>query len=210
MHYKSDLPLLIALVLGVLGIVLGHHALAQESNEPVLLIAHPLLAATYAHTVLIAIPMPDNRHAGLIINRPTERSLSSLFPEHEPSKRVIARVNFGGPVMANSLFAVVRAQQSPGDGSLPFIPGVFLVTHAKTIDQIIERKPNEARYYVGFVAWKPGELDEELQKGFWCVMKPDAELLFRDTATGMWEELVKRVGACKGNGKAVRASVARP
>jgi putative transcriptional regulator len=207
MSHQLSLRFVLALVLGALGVATGRHALAEESNEPVLLIANPLLAEMYARTVLIAIPMGDNRHAGLIINRPTERSLSSLFPEHEPSKKVIAPVYFGGPVMTNSLFAVVRAGESPGAGSLPFIPGLFLVAHAKTIDQIIEREPNEARYYVGFVAWKPGELDEELEKGFWYVMKPDAELLFRDMPGGMWEELVKRAGASKVRAQAVRTGL---
>ena len=189
--------LLLGIVAGVLGALLAQPAPAQESGAPVMLVANPRLGEMYAHTVLVAIPIGDNRHAGLIINRPTERSLASLFPEHEPSKQVISPVYFGGPVMANSLFAVVRARESPGEGSLAFLPGLYLVAHVKTIDQIIEREPNEARYYVGFVAWKSGELDEELEKGFWYPMPPDPELLFRDAPTGLWEDLVKRAGASK-------------
>jgi putative transcriptional regulator len=197
MQSKTPLTFLVALILAALAVVSWRPAGAQDSTQPVLLVANPLLAEMYAHTVLIAIPMGDNRHAGLIINRPTERSLASLFPEHEPSKQVLSPVFFGGPVMTNSLFAVVRSEDTPGEGSLPFVPGLFLVAHAKTIDEIIERQPNDARYYVGFVAWKPGELDEELKKGFWYVMPPEADLLFRDTTNGLWEELVRRAGAAK-------------
>lgn len=204
MHPSLSPRFLLALAAALIGLLLARPAPAQESSQPVLLVASPQLGEMYAHTVLVAIPMGDDRHAGLIINRPTERSLSSLFPEHEPSKKVLAPVFFGGPVMTNSLFAVVRASESPGEGSLPFIPGLYLVAHAKTIDAIIEREPNGARYYVGFVAWQPGELDEELEKGFWYVMQPDAELLFRDPPSGLWEELVKRAGAAK-----VRADNAR-
>jgi putative transcriptional regulator len=201
MQSKIPVPFLVAFLLAALALMPWRPAGAQDSNQPVLLVANPLLAEMYAHTVLIAIPMGDNRHAGLIINRPTERSLASLFPEHEPSRQVLSPVYFGGPVMTNSLFAVVRSDKAPGDGSLPFVPGLFLVAHAKTIDEIIERQPNEARYYVGFVAWKPGELDEELKKGFWYVMLPDAELLFRDTTNGLWEELVRRAGAARVRAK---------
>jgi putative transcriptional regulator len=197
MHSIHASRFLLALVTAILFAVRAGPAPAQESSKPVLLVATPQLGELYAHTVLVAVPMGDNRHAGLIINRPTERSLASLFPEHEPSKKVISPVFFGGPEMTNSLFAVVRSAQSPGEGSFPFLPGLYLVAHAKTIDQIIEQEPNEARYYVGFVAWKPGELDEELDKGFWYAMPPDADLLFRDTSNGMWEELVKRAGAAK-------------
>jgi putative transcriptional regulator len=189
--------LALAFVASLLSIMLAPLASAEESSEPVLLVATPQLGEFYAHTVLVAIPMGDNRHAGLIINRPTERSLASLFPEHEPSKKVVSPVYLGGPVMTNSLFAVVKAEASPGEGSVPFLPGLYLVARAATIDRIIEQEPNEARYYVGFVVWKPGELDEELEKGFWYAMPPDPKLLFREPANGMWEELVKRAGPAK-------------
>jgi putative transcriptional regulator len=199
MHRNLSLSSLLALLLGVLAAALWRPAPAEEFTEPVLLVANPQLGEMYAHTVLVAIPLGDHRHAGLIINRPTTQSMASLFPEHEPSKKVTSPVYFGGPEMANSVFAVVRAGQSPGEGSLPFIQGLYLVAHVKTIDQIIEREPNEARYYVGFVAWKPGELDDEMEKGFWYTMKPDPELLFRNNnnAEGMWEELVKKAGVEK-------------
>jgi putative transcriptional regulator len=202
MHYRLSLPTLLALVLGLACAAVWRPAPAQtaptlEPGQPVLLVANPQLGEMYAHTVLVAIPLGENRHAGLIINRPTTQTMASLFPEHQPSKKIIAPVYFGGPVMSNSVFAVVRAKESPGEGSVPFIPGLYLVAHVKTIDDIIEREPNEARYYVGFVAWKPGELDDELQKGFWYTLKPSAELLFRDSADGMWEELVKQAGTAK-------------
>ena len=210
MHYRLSLPTLLALLLGLACAALWRPAPAQtgpklEPNQPVLLVANPQLGEMYSHTVLVAIPLGENRHAGLIINRPTTQSMASLFPEHEPSKKVIAPVYFGGPVMTNSVFAVVRSSESPGEGSVPFMPGLYLVAHVKTIDDIIEREPNEARYYVGFVAWKPGELDEELEKGFWYTMKPDPELVFRDSPDGMWEELVKQAGVTKMRVEAWRA-----
>jgi putative AlgH/UPF0301 family transcriptional regulator len=189
--------LALAFVAALLSLLLAPLSAAEESDAPVLLVATPQLGQFYAHTVLVAIPMGDNRHAGLIINRPTERSLASLFPEHEPSKNVISPVYLGGPVMADSLFAVVKAEASPGEGSVPFLPGLYLVARAATIDRIIEQEPNEARYYVGFVVWKPGELDEELEKGFWYTMQPDPKLLFREPPNGLWEELVKRAGPAK-------------
>jgi putative transcriptional regulator len=201
---------LLALLAGLAFAALGRPAPAQESNQesnqPILLVANPALGEMYSHTVLVAIPLGENRHAGLIINRPTTQSMANLFPEHEPSKKVIAPVYFGGPVMSNSVFAVVRASESPGEGSVPFIPGLYLVAHVRTIDQIIEHEPNEARYYVGFVAWQPGELQQELEKGFWYTMKPEAELLFRDQPESMWEELVKRAGTVKMRVEAWQAS----
>ena len=64
-------------------------ALAQDEGEAVILIAHPAFRdLEYRQTVLIAAPAPNGGHVGVILNRPTRRSLGSLFPEHEPSKKV--------------------------------------------------------------------------------------------------------------------------
>ena len=76
MHYRLSLPTLLALLLGLACAALWRPAPAQtgpnlEPNQPVLLVANPQLGEMYAHTVLVAIPLGENRHAGLIINRPT-------------------------------------------------------------------------------------------------------------------------------------------
>ena len=52
-----------------------------------------------------------------------------------------------------------------------------------TVDRVIEQNRNDARFYVGLVLWQPGELENELQRGFWYVMDHDAGLVFRKTPT---------------------------
>lgn len=42
------------------------------------------------------------------------------------------------------------------------------------------------------VAWRPGELQEELRRGIWFVLESDSELVMRKSTEGLWEELVKR------------------
>jgi putative transcriptional regulator len=162
-----------------------------QTDEPVLLVASPQMRGLYAHTVLVAVPAGQERHLGFIINVPTERSLASMFPDHEPSRQVKAPVYLGGPESVGTIFTVVAEKEVPGRSAFPLLPGLSVVADANTIDAIIERTPNAARYYVGFVAWKPGELAEELEKGYWHTMKPAAELLFRERPEEMWEELLK-------------------
>ena len=36
--------------------------------------------------------------------------------------------------------------------------------------RLLEDAPNDARYFIGFVGWQPGELDAEIARGFWFVM----------------------------------------
>jgi putative transcriptional regulator len=166
-------------------------ASAQDVSKPVLLVASSTLEGPYSKTTLLVVPA-GARHFGFILNRATDVKLSTLFPEHAPSAKVADPVYLGGPEMNDALFAVVP--RNPGGDALRLFGDLFVTNRAAAIDQIIEQMPNEARYFAGFVVWVPGELEKELASGAWHVAEPDAGLVFRQDTTGMWEELVKRLG----------------
>jgi len=157
-----------------------------------ILIAHPAFRdVEYRQTVLIAAPAPNGGHIGVILNRPTRRSLGSLFPEHEPSKKVIDPVYYGGPFSRGALVALVHADASPGAGSVLLMKDLYLAFRANTIDHVIETTPNEARYFVGYVGWRPGELKSEIDRGLWSVQNADLDMVFRKETEGLWEELLQ-------------------
>ena len=165
-------------------------ALAQE--DAIILVAHPAFRdVDYRQTVLIAAPAANGTHVGVILNRPTRRSLGSLFPEHEPSKKVVDPVYYGGPFSRGALVALVHAHDTPGPGSVPLMKDLFLAFRANTIDHVIETTPNEARYYVGYVVWRPGELRSEIDRGLWNVLDADVEMVFRKDTESLWEELLQ-------------------
>lgn len=179
----------------VLALVLALPAHAQKAADEgaVLLVAKPQFRdAEWRQTVLMASPAVNGGHIGVILNRPTSRSLSSLFPEHEPSKKVIDPVYIGGPFSRRALFAVVRAEESPGGGSVLLMKNLYFAMNVQTVDKIIETTPNDARYFVGYVGWRPGELRQEIDRGLWFVLNPDADTIFRKDMDGLWEELVRQ------------------
>ena len=173
-------------------------ARAQEGDPAgaITLVAAPrLVDPDYRNTVLLAVPLENSRHVGVIVNRPTGRSLASLFPEHAPSKLVRDPVYFGGPMLRQAVFAVVHIDHTPGPGSIQMMKELFLATQGAVVDHIIEDTPNEARYYVGYVAWRPGELRQEVDRGLWYVLDADADLVFRKDPASLWEELLRRARA---------------
>src|SRR6185436_19156639 len=165
---------------------------AQE-DDAVLLVAHPAFRdLDYRQTVVLASPAPNGGHVGVILNRPTKRSLGSLFPDHEPSKKVVDPVYYGGPFSRGALVALVRANEAPGAGSVLLMKNLYLAFRANTIDHVIETTPNEARYFVGYVGWRPGELKSEIDRGLWSVMNADVETIFRKDTDSLWEELLQQ------------------
>jgi len=170
--------------------VMACSAQAQDEGA-ILLIAHPAFRdADYRHTVLLAAPAPNGGHVGVILNRPTRHSLASLFPEHEPSKKVLEPVHYGGPFSRGAVVALVKTTDAPDGGSVMLMKNLYMAFRVNTIDHIIEATPNDARYFVGYVGWRPGELRNEIDRGIWAVLGADVDVVFRKDMDNLWEELL--------------------
>jgi putative transcriptional regulator len=158
-----------------------------ENMDAVVLVASPgLRDADYRQTVVIAVPIENDRHLGVIINRPTRRSLASLFPEHQPSKKVAEPVFFGGPMSRGAVVAVVKTDKDPGRGAIGLTKDMYLAMTVNIVDHVIEETPNDARYYVGYIVWRPGELRAEIDRHVWTVTNATPDLVFRKDTTGLW------------------------
>ena len=161
-------------------------------DDAVFLVASPrLVDPAYRQTVLLVVPADGDRHVGFILNRPTRNTLASLFPEHEPSRKVVDPVFFGGPKSRSALFAVVKAEADPGGGSIGLMKNLYFAMRVDVVDKIIEGMPNDARYYVGYVEWRPGELRTEINRGLWTIMNANLDSMFRKNTDSMWEELYR-------------------
>jgi len=185
----------VLLLLAVLAIAGTAPARAVEpADEPVILVAKPALRdRLYRATILIARPLRSGQHVGFIVNRPTPVKLGTLFPDHGPSQKVVEPIYLGGPVSIEVLFALVQRKESPGKRAMQLTPDLYLVVDRDLVDHIIESEADHARFYAGFVLWAPGELDAEIERGFWYVDDADVGLVLRKSTDGMWEELVKRL-----------------
>jgi putative transcriptional regulator len=185
----------VLLLLAVLAIAGTAPARAVEpADEPVILVAKPALRdRLYRGTILIARPLRSGQHVGFIVNRPTPVKLGTLFPDHGPSQKVVEPIYLGGPVSIEVLFALVQRKDSPGKRAMQLTPDLYLVVDRDLVDHIIESEADHARFYAGVVLWAPGELDAEIERGFWYVDDADVGLVLRKSTDGMWEELVKRL-----------------
>lgn len=190
---ERSIPHVLRLLTVVVALLLAPVPVLAQEEDAILLVAHPAFRdLDYRQTVLIATPAPNGGHIGVILNRPTRRSLGSLFPDHEPSRKVVDPVYYGGPFSRGALVALVKTEASPGNGAVPVMKNLYLAFRANTIDHIIENTPNNARYYVGYVGWRPGELKTEIERGLWSVLSPDLDTVFRKDIDGMWEELLQQ------------------
>lgn len=166
-------------------------AFGQETGST-FVVASPRLNGFYRGTVMLAAPIGQGRHIGLILNRPTKVRMGEEFPDHPPSTKVTDPIYFGGPVNTNAIGALVRASSAPHAKSFELAPGVWLVLDAEAVDLIMEADPNAARYFAGFVIWEPGELKEEVVTGKMVLRPVDPQKIFLQDTTNLHEELVPK------------------
>jgi putative AlgH/UPF0301 family transcriptional regulator len=177
----------------LLGLLMPPAAFAADLSGTVILVAkRELQDRVYGSSILLARPLDADRHVGLIINKPTQATLSALFPNHPPSRKVADPVFLGGPIGSEVIFALVQRKDSPGNRSLRIGPDLYLATDSRVVDQIIETEPTHARFFAGVVLWNAGELATEVKRGLWFVQEPRSEIVLQQPA-GLWEKLVERL-----------------
>ena len=185
--------LLWAVLVGIVLALGAPLAWSADTNQTVLLVAkRSLKDRIYGSSIVLARPLGEGRHVGFILNKPTTMTLGKLFPKHGPSQKIVDPVYLGGPMGPEVIFAVVKGSQSPGGRSLQLAPGLFLAFDSAIVDRIIETQPQQARFLAGMVMWQPNELGEELKRGLWYVLEPQADVVLRKSTDGLWEELVGR------------------
>jgi len=178
----------------VLAVMLSWSALlhAAGPSQPHILVAKPELRDNlYGSSILVVKPIGGDQHVGFIVNRPTGVALGKVFPEHGPSQKIVDPLYLGGPIEAQAIFALVQRPDGPGGNSLEVLPGLYAAFEAPVVDRIIESEAGHARFVAGLVLWRPGELADEIERGAWYVLEPDAATAMRKPE-GLWEELVRR------------------
>ena len=173
-------------------------AQAVDLSKSMILVAKPeLVDQLYGSTILVVTPVGGDRHAGFIVNRPTNVTLGQLLPEDGPSRKVVDPVYLGGPLSPQVIFALVERKQTPSGQSIELMPGLYVAVDAETVDRIMRTESDHARFVAGLVVWQRGELRAEIERGAWYVLPPDAHLALQKPSQGLWEELVRALAPAR-------------
>jgi putative transcriptional regulator len=170
-------------------------AQAGNSANGIFLIASPgLLDPNFRRAVVLVTQAADGSSVGFIVNRPGERSLAQILPDNEVLKRFTEPLYQGGPVEAAGLFAVFRAKDNP-PGALRVLDDISFALEPSVVEQLLNAPPQRVRFFNGYAGWAPGQLALELERGGWFVLNADADSVFRQDMSTLWQELLLRVNA---------------
>ena len=154
-----------------------------------LLIAHPsLLDPNFRRSVLvISAHDPQEGSLGVVVNRPAEKRVGQLLPEHQLGALARVPVFVGGPVARDQLtFAAFHWISD----------SLKLRTHLP-LDEAREIASGESgivRAFLGYSGWAQGQLEAELSQKAWLVQKPDEEMLDPEKCRELWPTIMREQG----------------
>lgn len=185
-------------------LALAASASAQAPSKAVFLVARPGMPdPNFRETVVLIVQAEGGGEAtGVIINRPTNRSLAELLPI-ERFEAFTDPIFFGGPVAQQGLFALFQSDKYSG-AAIPIMAGVWLAILPDSVDALLGKPPARIRFFSGYSGWAPGQLQGELDRGDWLVVDADAKAPFLKDTSRLWPDMVRKARAVRADASGLR------
>ena len=166
-----------------------------ETEHAFLLVAkRGTLDANFAETVVLVVRPDDGGPVGVILNRPSTVELRSLYPGRADIADRRDLVFLGGPVEPDALLFAFRSPRKPSKG-LFVADDIYISGFSEVLAEILMHPENAAqqRFFIGLFGdgWH-GQLENEIARGGWHVLRFDASTVFDMNPLTMYQELLER------------------
>ena len=147
------------------------------------LIAMPAMAdQNFSNTLTYVCEHNEDGALGIVINRPTEMTLSSLFEQIDVplADKALRRmpVHFGGPVQVDRGFVLHRPLGN-WLSTLAVDDEVGLTTSKDVLEAVARGEgPKDVFVSLGYAGWSAGQLEQEIAQNAWLTVAADPDVLF--------------------------------
>ncbi len=165
-----------------------------------LLVANPLLPdPNFDRTVVLILVHNDQGAVGVVLNRPSDTSISIPLPEWEPLAAAPAVVFVGGPVSHDAALCLGQiaggGHTSPGAvGGWSPIAGDVGTVDLDALPDGLRSEVTTLRIFAGYAGWDEGQLEAEIAAGAWWIVAAEPADVFCDDPGGLWKQVLRRQG----------------
>ena len=127
----------------------------------------------FAGSVIYLFEHTERGAMGLVVNRPTEVDLGTLFDKIELKLEIAPLlkqpVYFGGPVQIERGFVLHESNPNLSYSSSLIIPGGLTMTTSKDVLEAVAvgNGPRKFLMTLGYAGWGAGQLEEEITLNGW-------------------------------------------
>ncbi len=169
------------------------------------LIAMPGMAdPNFAGTVIYLFEHTERGAMGLVVNRPTEVDLATLFDKIELKLEIAPLssqpVYFGGPVQIERGFVLHESIEEKRYSSSLAVPGGLTMTTSKDVLEAVAIGNGPRRFLMtlGYAGWSAGQLEEEISLNGWINVplsrQQMTEIIFNTPVSQRYERTMSHLG----------------
>jgi putative transcriptional regulator len=176
----------------------GNGLAADPAVDAILLVAGKGVNDPFFRNAVVLVTNAHVAPVGVIINKPLDVKLAKVLPREKALETRDEVLFFGGPVAADELVFVFRAQDPP-EGALPVMGDLYFSASKALLEKMLARDaPLEGlRIFAGHAGWSPGQLESEISHGDWHLAPADAATIFTAKPESLWPQLYLRASATK-------------
>ena len=169
------------------------------------LIAMPgMVDPNFAGTVIYLFEHTERGAMGLVVNRPTEVDLATLFDQVELKLEIAPLLDqpvyFGGPVQIERGFVLHEPTTEPLYSSSLAVPGGLTMTTSKDVLEAVAvgNGPGKFLMTLGYAGWGAGQLEEEFTLNGWMNVplsqQQMIEIVFDTPSSQRYERAMSHLG----------------
>lgn len=164
---------------------------AETLSEGIFLVATDKLNNTSFQQTVVLLTHNSNRGTtGIAINRPSQIPLRKYLPHQKKLLTNDTELYLGGPIKPDTIFVLMKTKH-PLAGMFEVAKGLFFTRGIQALAMDNEKKSDseKARAYAGYTGWGPGQLNAEIDRGEWQVVRSDPAIVFDKDNKSVWEKL---------------------
>lgn len=164
----------------------------MDSLKGRFLVATPrLLDPNFARCVLLMIEHNEEGAAGLVLNRPSGRTVAEIaravFDEDLDWDKPI---HVGGPVPGPVLVLHQRADLADNEVA----NGVYTTVDSDRLIEVLRAQPEPSLVLGNYAGWGPGQLESEMAEDAWRSHPATADQIFWSDDEDQWDALHRAIG----------------
>jgi putative transcriptional regulator len=158
-----------------------------------LLLASPALTDPNFRRAVVLIGVHSEEGAmGVVLNRPSEVTVSEAVPQLEQTVKELEPVYVGGPVQPNSIVFLAEFLD-PTPAGLLVLGRIGFPAPDAGIDELTEATARR-RVFAGYAGWGGGQLDAEVDQGDWIAHSAVPDDVFTEVPEDLWSNVLTRMG----------------
>ena len=158
----------------------------------------------FAGSVIYLFEHTERGAMGLVVNKPTEVDLATLFDKIELKLEIAPLLDrpvyFGGPVQVERGFVLHEPAIDDSYNSSLLVPGGLTMTTSKDVLEAVAsgKGPKKFLITLGYSGWGAGQLEEEITLNGWMnaplSQNQMAEIIFDTPSSQRYERTISQLG----------------